>query len=231
MAASHIQSAKNYNNGTSVAVAFGANVSANNLLLALLFGYANSNASASVSDTRGNTWTRIGSIVTGGDGSLYLDAFYCIANGAGADTVTYNAAGSSYMSLIIAEYSGIATTSPLDVAGSSTGSSTSPSTSITTTNANDLIIGWVTSMAGSTVTITSGSGYTMRQEYEDAATYMHAHLEDKSVSATGAQTVNATLGSSLQWIMRGAAFKESAASTFSMPPNNINRRNQHLFVR
>ena len=170
MAYAHVQSNKGYDYTSALAVAFPSNVTAGNLLLCLMVGAESAPAGTGpVTDTRGNTWSAIGTAdATSG---FWIHGFYCIANGSGANTCTSHMNGgySSYHAVLVAEYSGIASTNPLDVENKATGSGTGPTVSITTTNANDLVIGWETDTSSTNITITEGSGYTMRQEYEDAA--------------------------------------------------------------
>lgn len=97
----------------------------------------------------------------------------------------------SQISCQVDELAGVVTTSPVDQAvgittGSyGTGSATNVTGSITTTNANDVIMGFVAAPASSQ-TYTAGTGYTLiPQSLGGNAGYAASALEYKKVSSTG----------------------------------------------
>jgi hypothetical protein len=170
-----------------------------------------SNAPSSVSDSENNTYTlAVGPTRYGG----LAEAIYYAANikaaSAGSNSVTVTMNGSvSYLDVQTTEYSGIVTSNPLDGAIGSGGTALAMSSgSVTTSNANDLLIGDVYLNGGVT---SVGSGYTLRQ-----TTNFGSILEDEVVSATGNYAATATQGSAGNWIMQVAAFK---AATISAPTN------------
>jgi hypothetical protein len=115
-------------------------------------------------------------------------------------TVTFNAAV-AYPDIRILEYSGADVNSPLDVVMSGTGtSSPTNSGSVTTTNANDLILGasmvWTSNTA-------AGPGYTLRILTQPD----HDIVEDMIVTAKGSYSATAPLNNSGPWIMQLVAFK------------------------
>jgi hypothetical protein len=170
----------------------------------VVVGWNDSTATVgTVTDSSGNVYQRaVGPTVQSG---LATQAIYYAFNivGAAANantvTVTFNTPA-VYPDIRILEYSGIATTSPLDVTAAAIGSNSSASSgAATTTNANDLIFG-----ADLTVTETTGagSGFTSRM-----ITVPDSDIaEDRIVSATGsyAATASTTPGA---WIMQMAAFR------------------------
>ena len=168
---------------------------------------------SSVTDTKGNTYTlAFGPTVVSSVGSTsiyYAKNIVAAAAGANHLTVTFSAAV-PFPDVRVAEYSGISTTSPVDVtvAGNGTGT-TSSSGSVTTTNANDLLVGsnWV--LSGTTG---AGSGFTQRQ----ISGWDGDILEDEVVSATGSYTATAPISPSAAWIMQLVAFR--AASSDTTPP-------------
>jgi hypothetical protein len=99
----------------------------------------------SVADSRGNTYTlALGPTQFSGalSQSIYYAANIAVA-GAGANTVTVTfSTAVNFPDIRIIEFSGVITSSPVDVtAGASGNSATSSSGSAATTNAYDLIIG------------------------------------------------------------------------------------------
>jgi hypothetical protein len=115
--------------------------------------------------------------------------------------VAFNASV-AYPDIRILEYSGLDTTSPLDVTAAATGNGTSASSgAATTTYANDLIFG-----ADLTVTYTSGAGagFTSRVITDPDSDI----AEDKIVTATGSYAATAPIGLAGAWIMQMAAFRK-----------------------
>jgi hypothetical protein len=115
-------------------------------------------------------------------------------------TVTFTT-GANFPDIRIAEYSGLDTASPLDVSlGAQGNSATTSSGAVTTTNANDLLIGANLIQTGTTG---AGSGFTSRIITPQDADI----LEDRIVTATGSYTATAPISPSAQWIMQIVAFK------------------------
>lgn len=150
--------------GTTLAIAYGSNVTAGNLLVCHI--YANHGISG-VADSRSQTFT---SAVNVTDGATYaLATFYYANTTGGADTVTVTFAGAiTYASLQCSEYSGVATSSPLDKFASNsqttpgTGANAVTSGSVTTTTDGQLIVGWSTALTVGAGTTSAGTGFTGR---------------------------------------------------------------------
>lgn len=200
-------------NCDSLALAYPGNVTAGDLLV----------VGGNTYDTNGTT----GHTVTDSVGTSYT-VFNCtaltasfpnatpfiaigIAPSSGANTVTVNPsldASANQIVFGIGEFSGTATSSILDVdGGSSTGTSTTPSDGITTTTANDLIVGLVGFQTSAAVT-PSGS-YT--QIAEDQGSINGFNLAYQIATTATAYTADWTLGSSQQWTACTIAVKEAPA--------------------
>jgi hypothetical protein len=188
---------------SSVAVPFTAAQQQGDLNVVVV-GWNDSTATiGTVSDSSGNVYQlAVGPTVYSGAAT---QAIYYAANivgaAANANTVTVTFNGSAAAADIrILEYSGIATTSPLDVTAAATGSSTSASSgAATTTNANDLIFG--ADLTADT-TYGAGSGFTSRM-----ITVPDSDIaEDQIVTATGSYSATASV-SAAPWIMQMAAFR------------------------
>ena len=114
----------------------------------------------SVTDTAGNTYTRA---VTGNAGAgVWAQSIYDAKNiaAAASNSVTVQFTGGTAKILRAAEYSGLSTTSPFDVAVSAAGSGTSlASGPMTTTASNDLV---VVGNAGFGCVATPSAGFTAR---------------------------------------------------------------------
>jgi hypothetical protein len=184
---------------SAVVVAYPATQTAGDLnVVAVGWGDTTSSVS-SVTDSRGNVYTRaLGPTTTTG---LSQSIYYAknIAAGSNTVTVTFNQAA-AYPDVRILEYSGLDTSAPLDVTAAAVGSGTSANSgSATTTSANELIFG-----AGSTTGVTytgGGSGFTARiiNNFGNLA-------EDKTVASTGSNSATAP-NSSGNWVMQMATFK------------------------
>ena len=127
---------------TTVNVSFGAAQSAGSLNVVAV-GWFNTTAHVlSVTDSRGNNYVLAAGPTT--QAQAGTQAMYYAANivaGTNTVTVTFDAAV-PYPDVRIAEYSGIDLFNAFDVAISGTGTgATSNSGSVTTTNANDLLVG------------------------------------------------------------------------------------------
>jgi chitodextrinase len=189
-------------------------------VVAVGFGSNTAVGISSVTDSKGNTYTLAvgptftnwGGAATGGTTAIYY-AKNIVAAAAGANTVTVTFAGAvGFPDIRMAEYSGIDTTSPLDVTAASTGTGTlSNSGSVSTSNANDLLVGsnWV--LSGTTG---PGTGYTQRQ----ISGWDGDILEDQIVSTVGAYSATAPISPSASWIMQLAAFKGAGTGGDTTPP-------------
>ncbi|HEV2117525.1 MAG TPA: hypothetical protein VGR48_15945 [Terriglobales bacterium] len=166
---------------------------------------------AKVSDSAGNSYTLAAPLKQTGSGiggSALSQAIYYAPNvksGSNTVTVTFST-GALDPDVRILEYSGIATSNPLDVSASNIGSA-SPSDSgpATTTVANELIVG-----ANTVLTTTSGpgAGFTPRTITTDGDI-----AEDMIVNSTGSYSATAPLTSNGAWVMQMATFKAASGST------------------
>lgn len=165
-APAHVQSptAATAFSGTSINLAYGSNVTAGGLLVCYI--YANHGISG-VADSRSQTFTAAVNVTDNATYSLAI--FYYANTTAGADTVTVTFLGAiTYASLQCSEYSGVATSSPLDKFASN--SQTDPGTAanaitsgnVTTTTNGQLIVGWTSALVVGAGTVSAGTGYTGR---------------------------------------------------------------------
>jgi murein DD-endopeptidase MepM/ murein hydrolase activator NlpD len=140
--------------------------------------------------------------------------FYKVATG-GETTVTctYGTGTGNRAGIQIFEYSGLQTSSVLDLAGgASTGTGTSPATpAISTGNANDFLIGSVTTIANTAISAYSNS-FTLEVSATDGQTPASGRITfssgSLSVGTTGSYSTTATAGASGNWRGQIAAFKQ-----------------------
>jgi len=197
---------------SSVAVAYGSAQTAGNLNIVVVGWGDNTSSVSSVTDTRGNVYTRaVGPTTnTGIQQSIYYAKN--IAAGSNAVTVAFSPAA-SYPDVRILEYSGLDPASPLDGKAGASGSGTAANSgNAATLSANELVFG-----AGTTGAIfnAAGSGFVSRMinAYGNIA-------EDKTVSATGSYNATATTNSSV-WVMQVATFRASGQGTIPNPAPTV----------
>jgi hypothetical protein len=157
-----------------------------------------------VTDTNGNNYTlAVGPTQGNGLGQYIYYAKNIAAATAGTNSVTVHLSAMAGVNADILEYSGLDKTSPFDLGAGATGLSTSPNSgNITTTNANDLLVG-AANLNGSVNGM--GAGYNQRIG-TIFATY--DIIEDKVVSSTGTYNAGGTQGTSAGWVAQVAAFKK-----------------------
>jgi hypothetical protein len=203
---------------TTVTVTYTQAQTAGNLNVVIV-GWNDSTAQVqSVTDTKGNVYVlAVGPTVITGIFNAIQAIYYAkniAAATAGGNTVTVTfTVPAVFPDIRIAEYSGIDPSVPVDVVAAAQGSGTSSdSGSVTTGNANDLLVG--TNLV-QTVTTGPGAGYTSR-----VITIPNGDiLEDRAVTATGSYNATAPVSPSGSWIMQLVAFR--AAGSPPPPPATL----------
>lgn len=154
-------------NGTNITQAYSSNVTAGNMLVVVV--NSDVGTTHTCSDSLGNTWTNALQYNNG-----YIETIcYAVASSSGADTVTATFSASvGFRRLAVTEYSGIDTTTPVNITASGAGTSVSgvpdsvTSPSATTTNPKTLIFG-VAFNKQTTTTFTPGTGFTQIASLND----------------------------------------------------------------
>lgn len=173
----------------------------------IIVGFRSSDG-ATVSDTAGNTYTRVVNAfgVTNVGTLSFFYAKNITGNANNVVTVSFNSGG--YQEVCVAQYSGCDKNNPLDVGGSTNTTSGSSSSSITspsfsTTTANQLIICFATVSNNTTVSFTAGSGYTLRN------TGVVSSLQERIVSSTQSSvTASISASTNYYWGLSVMTFKE-----------------------
>src|SRR5215475_4583813 len=210
-----VNSATPQTNSTTVSVPYAAAQTAGDLNVVIV-GWNDATAQVqSVVDSLGNTYQRaVGPTVRAGSAtqSIYYAANIAGAT-AGANTVTVTfSPAAAFADIRIAEYRGIATVNPVDVAVGAQGSSASSSSgAITTTNANDLLVAGNMVQTGTTA---AGAGFTSRR----ITTPDGDIPEDQIVTTTGSYTGTAPVSPTGWWIMQLVAFRAASSVPDTQPP-------------
>jgi len=183
--------------GTATSVPFNAATTTGNTIVAYVIW--NNSASATVTDSQGDTFTSVSAPVSWGGGNS-AQVFYATNITGGADTVaaTFRTAVSSFGVVYIHEYSGISASNPVDVTVAATGSSASMNSgTATTTNPNDLIFG--AGVSDKSVTA-AGSGFTPLSLAFGNIT------EDENATSAGSYAATAT-HNGIVWAIQMVAFR------------------------
>jgi fibronectin type 3 domain-containing protein len=171
----------------------------------------------SVTDTAGNTWTKLLDTYSSGhnsDGALWYSA------GAHPTTsVTVHTASSASISISAQEFSGVATASPVDGSSAASNTGTTASTgSVTPSVAGDLAVGFV---AGHTsiqpITVTA-PGFTAQTQQNSGST-TSVVVGTRVLSSLASQTFTATFTKAMYWTAGLALFKPASGSP--PPPNDF----------
>jgi hypothetical protein len=195
----------------SLAQAFGSNNVAGNFLVCVVRVYTGGGGIPIVlTDSLGNTWIHAGGFVNAF--VAQIDVFYCENCLGGANTLTASLGSGHYIRFAAAEYSGVATSSSLDVQNSATGTGTAANSgNVTTTNASDLLVGFCENDTNGALSVTPGAGWTQRELVDGES------LCDQIVSSTGTYAFSATIGGSVSWGAGILAFKAGASVGAAKP--------------
>jgi hypothetical protein len=166
-------------------------------------------------DTLGNTWVCVRDATTTNS--------YCtstLATGGSADTVTITTPSNSVGSVISLEFSGQNAT-PLDGAATFAALTTSTSwtlASVTTTAANDAVIGCGGNISVNN-TFTAGSGFTIPTDGQVSGGNQSGFCEYQLVTTATAYTPTATLATTMTGITTTVAFKPATGGAIVNPPH------------
>lgn len=184
-------------NGSTVSATLDAPTVAGNTIV--VYAIWNNTNSVAITDSRGNSYTNVGSPLTWGSG-YSAQVFYAsnVAGGSDVITATFRTSVNSFGVLYVHEYAGISKTNPVDVTSSAVGASSSlNSGSVTTTSPNDLVFG--AGVSDDSVTA-GGSGFSVRDLSYGNIT------EDKIATSAGSYAATAT-HSGNRWAMQVVAFR------------------------
>lgn len=183
-----------------------------NLFVASVMSY-NVSTFVSVTDSKSNTYTDSVAEVENHHMALRQQIK---VNGAGGSshTFTFTGAASNYGSLAVLEVSG-ATATPFDqsaIGGNTAVTSHTSGSTATTSQANELLIGWGATPNTSTYINDSGAGWTERANIEADGFSLGIICSSKVVSATSTYAYTFTTGSAVDSGAGIGTYKELAVS-------------------
>jgi hypothetical protein len=160
----------------------------------------------SVTDSAGDTWTRVGSYFQSGhnsDGELW----FAVAS-APSSTVTVHTSTAASMVFQVQEFSGVVTTNPLDTSvGASNTGTTAASGNLTPAAPHDLLVGFVAGHGNTQqMTVTTG-GLTVAPQQTTTGTAVTIRTGYEALSSTSAAGITATFSTAMYWAAGAAAFR------------------------
>lgn len=182
-----------------------------NMLIAVAQADTVAQNGITVTDNKGNTWSRVRSDSLAATFDLEIWVAYNITGGAGHTVTATDNGGGVDSLLIVEEWSGAALSSALDKTTGTTGTTSTAlnsGASAATTQAAEVVIG--AGVASGNVTMTAGATYSNLNKIN--TTFSTLAFESKIVAATGTQTADMTSGSAGSWVCQVAAFKEATVA-------------------
>lgn len=192
---------------TSLSTTLPAASTAGDLLVLTVSGYTGAtNNITSVTDTAGNTWTKVGAYFVSGhysEGELW----YC-ANARSATSVTVRSGTALVQATTVLEFAGIAATSPLDRSAGTAGTSTAANSGSITPVAGELLVGFAAGHGSTQAMTVTTSGFTAPTQRTSAAGTPVSVRAGYQLHAGGtAVALTATFGSAMYWAAAIAAFR------------------------
>jgi hypothetical protein len=160
----------------------------------------------SVTDSGGNTWTRIGAYSVSGhnsDGELWY-----VAGASPATTVTVRTASAASIVFQVQEFAGVAATNPLDTSVGASNTSTTPSSgSLTPTAPNDLVVGFLAGHGNSQAMSITTPGYTAQPQQTTTGTVVTVRTGYQVLASTSPVGIAGSFSTAMYWAAGVAAFK------------------------
>lgn len=191
--------------GTATTSSIGTTTTGNLMVVCCASNSATSNDFSSVTDNKSNTYTRAKSQP---GNATDVEIWYAanITGGASHTVTATTTNGFRNVALVAQEYSGAATTTPLDQTAGATGTSATPSSgaTATTTQADEMVFGALVVEASDAISL--GSGFSNLGTNTGIASLRPA-AESMIISSTGAQTATFGIAASQPWNCAVATFK------------------------
>lgn len=182
---SHLQTTATDSAAAVNATAYGSGLSANSLLVVAIVWDAGS-AFTSIADSKGNTYVQVQAEQFNNHGSFPFRGrlYYALNPGSGADTVTATVSGSpAFHQIYISEYSGLATSTPLDASNAGVQSAVY-SLSASSGAVNELLYGFA--QGATTASVTNPPfGWNVRSTFDGRV------FDQVSASGSNAMTLGA----------------------------------------
>lgn len=200
---------------TSTELAYGSNITANNLLCNGCTALDVSGLGVTIqtpTDTRSSSYAAMAAQQSL-FGVIGLRNFYAVAPSSGACTVTFSQTNSGFFTVVISEFSGAATTTPLDGGTGTTGTGTAASPGNVTPSEDNCLIFATMTHGGTDRTITEEAGWSLVQEHEGGSTSGPISVIYKVQTTATTEDADWTIGTgSVDWAATCGVFKAAAAA-------------------
>ncbi|MDQ1509004.1 MAG: acid phosphatase type 7 [Actinomycetota bacterium] len=167
------------------------------------------NQITAVTDSAGNAWTRIGAFVVAGhysDGEMWYSA-----NAGTTSSVTVRTSTATNMAVEVLEFSGVATTAPLEVAMGASHTGNAPgSGSVAPAATNDLVVGFVAGHGNGEAIAVTAPGYTTQQQQTTGASVASVVTGYRVLASASAQSFTGSFPTSMYWAAGIATFRAAA---------------------
>ena len=169
------------------------------------------NQISKVTDPAGNTWTKIGAYCAAGhfsDGELWY-----AANANSVTSVTVTVAAAAVIAIEVNEFSGVATTNPLDVSGGASNTGTAAASgAITPATSTELAVGFVAGHGSVQAISVTATGYTAQSQQTSSnggSTPVSVVSAYKVLSSVGSQEMTGIFAASMYWASGIALFRSA----------------------
>ncbi len=161
----------------------------------------------SVTDSAGNTWSRVAAADVSGhnsDGEMWY-----VSGAASVTSVTVHLATAATLAFSVQEFAGVATTAALDTSASTSNTGTAAASgSATPTAANELAVGFVTGHNNAQAMTVSAAGFTAQsQQTSSASTIASVVTGYEVLGSPTAQNFTGSFGTAMYWAAGVAFFK------------------------
>jgi hypothetical protein len=163
----------------------------------------------SVTDTAGNTWTRIGAFSVSGhnsDGEMWYSP-----NAGSTTAVTVHLATTANTAVEVQEFAGVAAASPLDTsAGLSNTGTAASSGPITPVAGNELLVGFAAGHANAEAMTVTTPGFTAQPQQTTGASVASIVTGSEVLSTPSAQAFTVAFPTAMYWAAGLAAFRAAS---------------------
>ncbi|MDT4934298.1 MAG: acid phosphatase type 7 [Pseudonocardiales bacterium] len=192
---------------TSLSATFGAPTASGHLLVLSASVYAGAtNHLTAVTDSAGNTWTRVGSYFASGhfsDGELWY-----AANANPTTTITVNIASAASIAIEVLEFSGIAASNPLDTSVGTSNTGTAPdSGKLTPAASTELVVGFIAGHGNAQALSVTTPGYTVQAQATTTGTAATVRTAYQVLSSASPIGIAGSFATSMYWAAGVAAFR------------------------
>jgi len=184
-----------------------ASSTSGDLLVLAVAGYTGAtNHITAVTDPAGNTWTRVGAYFASGhysEGELW----FC-ANARPVTSVTVRSGSALMQATSVLEFSGVATSSPMDRAVGAAGTSTAANSGSITPATGELLVGFAAGHGSTQAMTLTTAGFTaLPQRTSAAGTPVSVRAGYRVGAGATPVATTATFGNSMYWAAGIAAFR------------------------